>query len=834
MVDFTVEDLLEIVRKLPPDASAVKAVLPGLRFIDSGALAALLKELNKSGHSRRAQEIFDWLRALENGSEFKSLCNTMTYTTMISQCGTQQALRRALELVAEMRSRGIPCNVHTYSALMNVCIKGSELDLALDVYRQMLNQGIIPNLVTYNTLIDVYGKTGAWQEAVSVLDALSAQGIEPEIRTYNTAIIACNMSGQAGEALKIYERMLAAGAQPTATTYTALISAYGKSGQLEKALGIFQDMVCRGCERNVITYSSLISACEKAGKWELALDLFREMHAEGCRPNVVTFNSLIAACAQGAQWEKALDLFESMPSRNCRPDAVTYGGLIVAFDRAGEWRRALAAFENMRASNCRPDSVVYNTIIGSLWRTGLLWAQSKAAQIFHSACRAGHFRLTVHTVNHETSDMGSSGNGSDNDSGSGSGTPLACSSSIGSVNNPCPFSPSTMSTTSQPSTPFQAEHHNGGVIEFGIHAFTIGSAVLSVMRWVSELRERLPREWSGSADHIRYHVALTINKGKPSRDHAYPVIRECILSLLSSWDAPFNLLDVRQGARLEASAADVTAWLAGPHADAALAYFQGMACPHESLSSSQLEREAFFQNDLRTESQCCEAFAAVRQLEQGYRGKGNGIPEPYASQRAEWACTAFALSEALGLMEDVPHDCILLVDRAMAAIGPSGNLMDFAPAAVIAAGLQIAAAQAGENPQQWQSTSLEQLTGVACEDINGAQAAINCVLHGNTSAISAMRVLKLYLERLGADSGRQDSCVAAGGDDALRLLDGIPRVQSLRDHQPSLIAAATLFKARQMAGKTPFWPQALMALTGLSEVPGGQLAETVELLSLPL
>jgi len=29
------------------------------------------------------------------------------------QCGSHQQLRRALELVAEMRSRGIECNVHT-------------------------------------------------------------------------------------------------------------------------------------------------------------------------------------------------------------------------------------------------------------------------------------------------------------------------------------------------------------------------------------------------------------------------------------------------------------------------------------------------------------------------------------------------------------------------------------------------------------------------------------------------------------------------------------------------------------------------------------------------
>ena len=70
-------------------------------------------------------QIFDWLRGLDEGHDLYALCNTMTYTTMISQCGSQQALRRALELVAEMRSRGIQANVHTYSALMNVCIKGA-------------------------------------------------------------------------------------------------------------------------------------------------------------------------------------------------------------------------------------------------------------------------------------------------------------------------------------------------------------------------------------------------------------------------------------------------------------------------------------------------------------------------------------------------------------------------------------------------------------------------------------------------------------------------------------------------------------------------------------
>lgn len=55
---------------------------------------------------------------------------TVALARRISACGSHQQLRRALELVAEMKGRGIPCNVHTYSALMNVAIKSSEVELA--------------------------------------------------------------------------------------------------------------------------------------------------------------------------------------------------------------------------------------------------------------------------------------------------------------------------------------------------------------------------------------------------------------------------------------------------------------------------------------------------------------------------------------------------------------------------------------------------------------------------------------------------------------------------------------------------------------------------------
>ena len=940
-VEATVEDLLEIVTHLPADASAIQTVAHGLYSLDSGALAALLKELNKAGHARRAQEIFDWLRSLDPTHDLSALCTTMTYTTMISQCGTQQALPRALELMAEMRGRGVQCNVHTYSALMNVCIKANELDLALDVYRQMMAEGCTPNLVTYNTLIDVYGKTGAWEEAVAVLDVLESQGIEPEVRTYNTVIIACNQSSRAAEALKVYERMLAAGAQPTATTYTALISAYGKAGQLDSALQIFQDMLRRGCERNVITYSSLISACEKAGRWELALQLFQEMHAEGCRPNVVTYNSLIAACAQGAQWKKAQELFEQMQGKGCRPDAVTFGGLIAAYDRAGLWRRALASFEQMRGMNCRPDTVVYNTVIGALWRTGLLWAQARAVQIFHAACRQGHFRLTVHTVMPGSSSPSSGGttpsqaqaqahqaqqqqqvlkaplspqlsNGSSlfgmasldldaalttsfilDRSMSGSLTPdemvalaatcrspspavAAAAAGCGPLSSP-PLSPSTSLGAAS------GGNGNGNVtIEFGMHAFTIGSAVLSLLRWISELRDRLPtnpsRVSSGQS------VALLLNKGKPSREHTYPAIKAALLSCLSAWRSPFVLRDVPQGCRIDASALETSEWLATPAAEAALSWFMSGAADGPNAHSPNgapnpnPHRDLYFHEDSMIEARCAEAFSAVSRFESAYaatvektgeqqhqgssasspRGNNNtnedldsplSSPSPPSSptddadalhalttQRRRWFRATADLAAALGHSDEVVHDATLLLDRAVAAANP--NPLGCSPAAAVVASLFISARQAGEIPATGTSgndtdggipADVVAATGLQPGETEAAMTVLRSLLGGDTSSISALRVLKLFLERLGADfsQGTMEGLRPAAGI-AFELLPLAICDAELCKLAPSTVAAAVLMAGRRLDGKSPFWPAVLGALTGLDDGEGSALSVAVE------
>ena len=59
----------------------------------------------------RAWQLFDWVRLLPPCDELRRFCHSSTYVTMIALCGTWRQLRRALELVADMRSRDMECGL---------------------------------------------------------------------------------------------------------------------------------------------------------------------------------------------------------------------------------------------------------------------------------------------------------------------------------------------------------------------------------------------------------------------------------------------------------------------------------------------------------------------------------------------------------------------------------------------------------------------------------------------------------------------------------------------------------------------------------------------------
>eukprot|EP00803_Ostreobium_quekettii_P002863 evm.model.scf_2500.1 EVM.evm.TU.scf_2500.1 scf_2500:7276-10483(-) len=669
---------------------------------------------------------------------------------MVSQCGSHQQLRRALELVAEMRSRGIRCNVRTFTALMNVCIKANEMDLALDVYHQMLREGCTPNLVTYNTLIDIYGKTGQWAKAIEVLDTLDRQNIQPEVRTYNTVISACNRSGQPEQALHVYERMLGKDVKPSATTYTALISAYGKKGLVDKALEIFQDMVRRGCERNVITYSSLIGACEKAGRWELAVDLFNKMHRENCKPNVVTYNSLIAACANGGHWAKSCEVFDHMVASGCRPDSTTYSAVISALTRGGSWARALRAFEDMQSQACRPDAVVYNALLDVLWQSGVAPAQAKAVQLWRRAVQRGIICFNLLT----------------------------------------------------------------GRDEYSTVVFTVGASIISVLRWLTDLRHRIGQEGAGG---MQREVALVLQRGKHNiAEQAPEVICDAIAAVLNGAKSPFKAFVQDQNVHLVAPTADIAAWFQ-------TCEFHNCVAPvaDHTINAKRSASEYLCSEDASLEVRCGEAFNAVRQYEENHKIVVSNVHPSVINFRPHVVSYALAYGHAFGFKDETVQDALLLFDRVVS----SGVEIDLDQIQLIVGACILLMGRLCEPADRMQAimASLPATVGFDAQVVGAMETQIRSALGDDVGAISSLRIAHLYLERLG--------CLALAGWYADQLAAEVHAlcVQTMctpvfMKFSPSVVAAAVLYNVRKCRGQFPYWPAALTVMTGCDPIQTESLA----------
>eukprot|EP00891_Asterochloris_glomerata_P004498 jgi/Astpho2/4498/Aster-00098 len=110
---------------------------------------------------------------------------------------------------------------------------------------------------------------------------------------------------------------------------------------------------------------------------------------------------------------------------------------------------------------------------------------------------------------------------------------------------------------------------------------------------------------------------------------------------------------------------------------------------------------------------------------------------------------------------------------------------------------------------------VQQITGQDAAKVRELEVQVCSILQGNTGAISALRILHLYLERMGCDFQDLSQLSSMTGA-ALHMMGRAIFVPALRAYPPSLVAATLLYCARQNAGTPPLWPTSLIELTGYS------------------
>lgn len=248
-----VDEMVDIVRSLPPWASAIDAVAHSLYFLDNQAFAALLKALGKSGLANRAFELFDWVtKQIDEAGDARlaGLSDTYTYTTIISlSYGSRENCRRGMQYFAQMRQHNVPGNTFTYTALMSVCMKVNEAEAALDVYRGMLDSGLRPSAITYKIALDAYCRCELWDDAFAVFTEMQVKGLHVEERTYTLAFMALGHTVSQPHpqqcpqiATRLYKQLCTQlpSRLPSSSLHANIIKVYARVGMWASAMHFFR------------------------------------------------------------------------------------------------------------------------------------------------------------------------------------------------------------------------------------------------------------------------------------------------------------------------------------------------------------------------------------------------------------------------------------------------------------------------------------------------------------------------------------------------------------------------------------------------------------------
>ena len=226
--------------------------------------------------------------------------------------------------------------------------------------------------------------------------------------------------------------------------------------------------------------------------------------------------------------------------------------------------------------------------------------------------------------------------------------------------------------------------------------------------------------------------------------------------------------------------------------------------------------------------QCCtEAFSAVRLFEKTHCLALQNMGFAYLQRRSQLVARCADVAAALGVKPEAGHDAVLLMDRVMStSLALAPDLLDLLSASCV-----IIAAKQVDGPAAALTLpagiDLHVATGMPATAVEQMEWNVRQVLGQDTAAISTLRCLKLYLERLGGHVMDKE-CASAMAGRAFFLVDCCLADMAFLNCRPSVIAAAVLYTDRRARGVIPFWPTMLAKVTGYQDMSTPELAVAIK------
>ncbi|CAJ1336977.1 unnamed protein product, partial [Effrenium voratum] len=367
----------------------------------------------------------DWRRslALMPRTSARSRRNLVTYSSALTG---KVHWRHSLQLLAELRSRGLEAAPIVYTSIMNSLLNRWQHAVYLTTATEL-------DTVAYNAATNVCRLAAQWLQALFLARRLQDQRLQPSLLVFGWAFSASATTDwkSASPLADEMESLLRASLDkvrfargrmrgPGLAHITRLIG----HGGWRSALQLLQEKEAqeRHLRANVITFSAAIKACDwnwallllaalhrrgleanaitgtaviRGGSWPVACHWLRRMCAERLADvvsygacigsarsawqvaglllaelggsNFICLGAAISACERSAAWKPALEMFRS----GGRPDVVTYNVTVSACEKASQWHHALLLLEELeKRGDLDATMVSYNAATSAVAQVG--------------------------------------------------------------------------------------------------------------------------------------------------------------------------------------------------------------------------------------------------------------------------------------------------------------------------------------------------------------------------------------------------------------------------------------------------------------------------------
>ncbi|KAK7350988.1 hypothetical protein VNO77_10096 [Canavalia gladiata] len=275
-----------------------------------------------------------------------------TYRILVKGLVDNNKLDRAIDIKAEMDSRGFAPDPLVYHYLMLGHARASDADAVLGLYEDLRAKlgGVVEDGVVFGCLMKGYFLKGMEKEATECYE--EALSKKMSAAAYNSVLDALSKNGKFDEALKLFDRMIKEHEPPKRLTvnlgsFNVIADGYCAQGRFKEAIQVFRSIGEYRCNPDTLSFNNLIEHLCDNGLLGEAEEVYGEMEGKGVNPDEFTYGLLMDTCFRESRPDDAAGYFRKMVESGLRPNLAVYNRLVDGLVKVGKIDEAKSFFDLM-------------------------------------------------------------------------------------------------------------------------------------------------------------------------------------------------------------------------------------------------------------------------------------------------------------------------------------------------------------------------------------------------------------------------------------------------------------------------------------------------------